>query len=77
MDFSSPSYLPSFFVFHNSAVTAASSVDLETMNLFIMVSMTTIIVFRVEYFIRLTMAGKGIIVAEVQTLACHLALLCF
>ena len=76
MDFSSPSYLPSFFVFHNSAVTA-SSVDLETMNLFIMVSMTSIIVFRVDSFIRLTMAGKGIIVAEVQTLACHLALLRF
>ena len=76
MDFSSPSYLPSFFVFHNSAVTA-SSVDLETKNLFIMVSMTSNIVFRVDSFIRLTMAGKGIIVAEVQTLACHLALLCF
>ena len=76
MDFSSPSYLPSFFVFHNSAVTA-SSADLETMNIFIMVSMTSIIVFRVDSFIRLTMAGKGIIVAEVQTLACHLALLRF
>lgn len=76
MDFSSPSYLPSFFVFHNSAVTA-SVVDLETMNLSMIVLIISTIVFPIDSFIRLTMAGKGIIVAEVQTLACHLALLCF
>ena len=67
---------PILFVFHDSAVTA-SAADLETMNLSMIVLIISTIVFPFFSFIWLTMAGKGIIVADAHTLACHSALLCF
>ena len=69
---------PILFVFHDSAVTA-SAADLETMNLSMIVLIISTIVFPIDSFIWLTMAGKGIIVADANTntLDCHYTLLCF